>query len=86
MPNSEHQPYWFEYAITVGRFTAIPVHPLGWLTLIAFTVVPIGISLLILPPLAQMSPILGIAGLLATILTSIYGLFRVAVAKGRRRY
>lgn len=86
MSNNDDQTYWFEYAIMAGRFTATPVHPLGWLTLFACIALTLGIATMVVPPLFRVNTILGFAGLTGILLTSVYSLCRFAVAKGRRIY
>lgn len=77
---------WFEYAVTVGRFTAWPIHPLGWLALMACVAVPIVLGLAVVRPLLRINLFLGVGCMVATTLLPLLLLTRLVVAKGRRKY
>lgn len=77
---------WFEYAVTVGRLTARPIHPLGWLALMACVAVSVVLGLVVGRPLLRINLFLGIGGMGATTLLPLLLFFRLVVTKGRRKY
>jgi hypothetical protein len=73
---------WFEYTVTPGRFTAVPVNWKGWLSLVALVTAPTGLLLAAGPWLraSDLARVLAVPVLLAFIFTTLFALIK---AKGR---
>lgn len=77
---------WFEYAITAGRFTAVPVSLEGWLVLLGATMAPLLVIWLVLKLIPHPPVLIALPMLFVTILTMVFGLMKIAIAKGRRKH
>lgn len=76
---------WFKYAITAGRFTAIPVSWQGWAFLAFMVTAPLGLALLAAPALRALMGGAGlVVGLLGVFVVVFPSLIVVIRAKGER--
>lgn len=74
---------WFVIRRKRGGFNASPASGAGWLALLGVILIPLALSLLLVPPALAYHPALGIVVLIAVIGGSLFGFFRIVVHKGR---
>jgi hypothetical protein len=87
-PSAEPTPktdIWFEYTTSAGRFTAIPVSPMGWVVLCGGILVPLAVMTLAAPLFIPLPIFVKLPFLFAVIVGSVLGVMKIAIAKGRRR-
>jgi len=87
-PNAGSSPkkdIWFEYSTSAGRFTAIPVSPMGWVVLCGVILVPLAVTGLAAPAFVRLPIFVQLPFLFAVIVASVLGVMKIAIAKGRRR-
>lgn len=81
-PKGEH---WFEYQTRTGRFRAVPVNAKGWLAGLAAIAMPHLAMFLSLPLIRAGGPVVLIGSILGTNALAFFIMWRLVLAKGRRR-
>ncbi len=81
---AERDGIWFEYQVTRGRFTAVPVSATGWAVFMGVLLVPLGICLALAPAVMAVHPLLLFPLILAAIAISFAMIFTLVRRKGRR--
>ena len=83
-PQVAQSDVWFHYTKRAGRFTAAPVSTVGWMVFIAALAAIVGATLLATWLLSPIHPALGIAISPLVLVAGLFGMMRLATARGRR--
>lgn len=75
-------PPWFEYTLSAGRFSAMPIRWQGWLAMVVLIAAPVTIMVLLAKALPQVP---SMAFILIALATTFSTIFPLAYFKGRRK-